>query len=1009
MKVFLSGTSSQFKACRELLRSDLAASGHEIRVQEDFQTGTGLLLERIEDYVAAVDRVIVLVGDAYGAEALGAGRPTHTPPRSYTQWEYFFALGERLDGSRVAPKPFHLYFASDGFLAAHPTGEEDDLRDRQLAFATRVKESGQHWAEFVHADRLRALVLRDIRQIEAKPLPPLDDGTYRVLAALEDAIRSGNGASSLPENRLALVRGHSPRNGREHWLHRVAAWSHQRYAVDSRFTRLTLMLDQGRDAEQTRWQAQAESFDDLRAVLAKTGDAAPVVVLLGPPGSGKSTLLRRLEYDLATDAVREGGPDERWTFFVSLGSYTAPPGQPLAPPEDWLTARWAGDFPHHLPAFDEVYRSGRLTLLLDALNEVPHANREDYGARVGLWRTCVVDVVRRAPRTRVVFSCRSLDYSEPLSTSDLAVPQVRIERLTDDQVQAFLVVYSPGQGEAIWRHLKGTRQLDLFRSPYYLKMLIAQSSADGKIPEGRAALFTGFVRQALLREVTAGHPLFRSGGLLEDRDRDRISRHEWRTTYDLPARGPLISSLSALAFGLQERREGSEAAQVRAPLDDALRLLGPNRPEDVLNAGVALQVLEDDRPRDEVLFLHQLLQEYFAARKVASEAEACVADVVKLAHVPWREAELPAVRFESDNDPLPPAPPTGWEETFMLAAAMVPPDPFLGSLMDVNLPLAGRCAAQPDVKISLTLRQALQQRLLERSRDAGADLRSRIAAARALGELGDPRFERHEGPFGGYLLPPLIEIPGGTYSIGSDDGIADERPVHPVTLDGFAIARFPVTNAGWQLFMVAGGYDDDRWWDTETAKRWRRGEGMGEGLKSQWRENRRTLQKDFDSIRTSQRGGRITSKQAEDWEAIARMSDAEFEALLEEWYPTGRRTEPAQWNDPAFNHASQPVVGVCWYEARAFCAWLSAQTDRTLCVPTEPQWEAAARGRNGWRYSWGNTFDPTRCNTFDTHVRRTTPIGVFPRGDTPCRLGGHDRQRVGVDQLRVPRLPLRHW
>ena len=77
------------------------------------------------------------------------------------------------------------------------------------------------------------------------------------------------------------------------------------------------------------------------------------------------------------------------------------------------------------------------------------------------------------------------------------------------------------------------------------------------------------------------------------------------------------------------------------------------------------------------------------------------------------------------------------------------------------------------------------------------------------------------------------------------------------------------------------------------------------------------------------------------------------------------------------------MVGVCWYEARAYCAWLSSQTDRVFSLPSEAQWEIAARGRDGRRYAWGNAFDPTRCNAFDAHVRRPTPIGVFPAGNTP--------------------------
>lgn len=82
------------------------------------------------------------------------------------------------------------------------------------------------------------------------------------------------------------------------------------------------------------------------------------------------------------------------------------------------------------------------------------------------------------------------------------------------------------------------------------------------------------------------------------------------------------------------------------------------------------------------------------------------------------------------------------------------------------------------------------------------------------------------------------------------------------------------------------------------------------------------------------------------------------------------------------------MVGVCWYEARAYCAWLSAQTGQTFRLPTEAEWEAAARGSAGHRYAYGDDFDATRCNTSETHIRRTTPIGVFHNGETPEGLAG---------------------
>ena len=72
--------------------------------QEDLQQGPRTLAERLQDYIASCDRVIVLIGTAYGTEAGITGEPSDSKLRSYTQWEYYFAMGERLDGTRAAPK-----------------------------------------------------------------------------------------------------------------------------------------------------------------------------------------------------------------------------------------------------------------------------------------------------------------------------------------------------------------------------------------------------------------------------------------------------------------------------------------------------------------------------------------------------------------------------------------------------------------------------------------------------------------------------------------------------------------------------------------------------------------------------------------------------------------------------------------------------------------------------------------------------------------------------------------
>lgn len=87
--------------------------------------------------------------------------------------------------------------------------------------------------------------------------------------------------------------------------------------------------------------------------------------------------------------------------------------------------------------------------------------------------------------------------------------------------------------------------------------------------------------------------------------------------------------------------------------------------------------------------------------------------------------------------------------------------------------------------------------------------------------------------------------------------------------------------------------------------------------------------------------------------AARQVTNADYGRLLRD--TASLSLPPPFWSDPAFNHPEQPVVGVSWYEAIRYCEWLNASTGRNFRLPTEAEWERAARGgREGALFPWGD-------------------------------------------------------
>ncbi len=95
------------------------------------------------------------------------------------------------------------------------------------------------------------------------------------------------------------------------------------------------------------------------------------------------------------------------------------------------------------------------------------------------------------------------------------------------------------------------------------------------------------------------------------------------------------------------------------------------------------------------------------------------------------------------------------------------------------------------------------------------------------------------------------------------------------------------------------------------------------------------------------------------------------------WRTKNEILQPKLWNDEKWNQPEHPVVGVSYYEAEAFARW----SGKTL--PTEIQWERAARGTDGREYPWGDEFDKEKCNTKESGIRKTTRVTRYPNGISP--------------------------
>lgn len=875
-------------------------------------------------------------------------------------------------------RPFgDLVFDAFGGLLKDP----DKYPQARAAFAVAMESISQ------------GLIRECLAQLEGVDVK-LDDVIAqlgRIEAKLDALPTTQPNAPSTPPSTASVVQA------LRSYLHRRAKhWRKPEYGqLNQRFVNLTLMFDRGLKHDGPRHEAVGR-YQLLSALLETHADVA-AWVLVGAPGAGKSTVLQHHELSTAERALQaldarpptldaadpQGEELPEVCIWNRLSEYKALEG---LPPDEWLTLpqRWPSD----LPPLADLRRVARVRFLLDGLNEIKAPAKATQLKAVEDWAKWAEQEAAQPGRLAPVFSVRTLDQS-PMSWPGFEVRQVVLEAWSPEQIEAYCD-QQLGPGNALWPAIQADADLlSLSALPFYLWAQCKLFQTLARPARNRAELMAGLFWQMLEQRLNTAP--FAPEGLLGYDGRQRVANGEWK--HALPGlsekSGCLVPGLDASLLRLH--RDGR---QVSLPAEELLASL-PALPEGVtpdqwLYAVRSLPLLEAggaDVFTGEALLrcTHQLWQEFFAARG--------------LRHVPTTAPDrLPTLRTElmdlsqtlarlGVQEPLPGPDATHWEEPVKLAVQLVKdPAPWIRWLQTQHLGLAGRAAAACQQRLPAEVLDPLRQALLARSRDADTDLRLRIEAGLALGELGDPRYERRQGPSGtAYLWPRhWAHVPAGRYRLGDDQSdYANEMSEIEVDLPAFGVAFALVTNAEYRCFMQDGGYEDTRWWPGELAQRWLQHGVRNELAIEEWHKTLKELRADPQACLT-ELGPGLTDQFREFLLAAAQWSDAKTEAWLEGRYGAKTHRWPQGWHNPQFNAPNQPVVGLCAFEAQAYARWLAHQSGQAVHLPTEAQWEAAARGAARRAWPWGHEApDRWRLNADPAHLRRTSPVGVFPQADSP--------------------------
>lgn len=672
------------------------------------------------------------------------------------------------------------------------------------------------------------------------------------------------------------------------------------------------------------------------------GDPVPVLkilrensglIVLGDPGAGKTTFLKYLALCQALGTDCDTGLGDRLPILLPLAAYANALQKEDVALDDFIVDYFA-DIGANLPVgsmLSEALKAGRALILLDGLDEVKDLN---------LRNTVVERVVdfyafHRRQGNKFVITSRIVGYRAVRPAAEGLVECTLVD-FDDDEISLFVDRWMT----ALEKQAQGDTA-------------VARTDAEND----RVELMDAIYENPGIRRLAATPLLLtilalvkRQGVTLPER---RVQLYDqyvstmlstWNRARSLSGRAPgrdldevqTVRILAPLALWMHEVNPGIglvKREDLRRKLEELFSERGDGNSQ-----AAAIQFLQDVREHA-ALLLERGPGEYGFIHLTFEEYLSAVAIALQAQGNARLIARFLAAHVGD----------AAWHEISLLTIAYIGIRQQLpkvaGDVIESILQELPGPAGQAAVLAGEAVLDTWPSGVLPESKEQV--IKALIPAMQ--GSSVRPELRRRAGLLLGRLgwrpkdMGRFVDVPAGKFLYGPRKE-AVEVPY------AYWIAKYPVTNIQFARFVLAGGYHQQDLW-SEDGWDWRTGIYDGrtlEAIERDWLEHR----------------------------------------------PPQRRNEPYFWHNPDLGNPIFPVVGINWFEAEAYCRWLSTQIvakpeGYTVRLATGLEWERASRGAEGAEYPWGDGFYRENANTWEGEAEQssrntgTTAVCTYPQGISP--------------------------